>query len=67
MGGGFYTEIMNVGDKVGYWLDIAAYDLETARAMLKSGRLSQLVDQTEAEDLVKQAEEAFAWLHSRLR
>jgi HEPN domain-containing protein len=27
-----------LNEKVDYWLKIAAYDLETARAMLKSGR-----------------------------
>ena len=30
--------ITNVKEKIEYWMDIAQYDLETARAMLKSKR-----------------------------
>ena len=30
--------ISDVKKKIDYWIDIAQYDLETARAMLKSGR-----------------------------
>jgi HEPN domain-containing protein len=30
--------MMNVDEKVEYWLDIAAYDIETAQAMLKTKR-----------------------------
>ncbi len=29
---------MNITEKIAYWVDIAGYDLETARAMLTSGR-----------------------------
>lgn len=30
--------IMGVENKINYWLDMAEYDLDTARAMLESGR-----------------------------
>ncbi len=29
---------MNVEEKIEYWLDIASYDLKTARAMLRTKR-----------------------------
>ena len=29
---------VNITEKIAYWVDIAGYDLETARAMLSSGR-----------------------------
>jgi len=34
---------MNKKEKVEYWIDIADYDLETARSMLKSGRYLYVV------------------------
>jgi hypothetical protein len=29
---------MDISEKVDYWLDIADYDMETARSLQKSGR-----------------------------
>jgi HEPN domain-containing protein len=30
--------MMNIDDRINYWVDIAAYDLKTADALIKSGR-----------------------------
>jgi HEPN domain-containing protein len=52
---------MNVREKVVYWDSIAAYDMETARAMLESGRL--LYVGFMCQQTIEKGLKAFHWSH----
>ena len=58
-------------DKVDYWLKIADYDLETARAMLNSGRylyVGFMCHQTKESStlLLNKTEELLCWIKKQL-
>ena len=72
----FNTEYMSIQDKFEYWLDIAKYDLETAEAMFAADRwlyvvfmcqqaikkLSKSITKEEAQSILENTRETFAWL-----
>ncbi|HDP80310.1 MAG TPA: HEPN domain-containing protein [Spirochaetes bacterium] len=73
---------MDKEQKTQYWQDMAGYDLETARAMLSTGRylyvgfmchqtveksLKAYYNDEVCDDIVKQTEEFFEWINRLLK
>ena len=54
---------MNVNERVEYWLDIASYDLKTARAMLKTKRF--LYVGFMCHQVIEKALKAYYWEEKR--
>ena len=52
---------MDIKNKIEYWLDIAQYDLASARAMLKA------LNARKCGDLLKKTEEFYVWTKKLLR
>lgn len=57
--------MMNVDEKVEYWLDIASYDIETAQAMLKTKRF--LYVGFMCHQVIEKALKAYYWQKKRER
>jgi HEPN domain-containing protein len=56
--------MMNIDEKIEYWLDIASYDLKTARAMLKTRRF--LYVGFMCHQVIEKALKAYYWYKKRV-